>query len=61
MGFFKDLGLMYVLHISHAAVQVVWDTTYEVGCGKAWCDRVTGDDGKSRSNVWIVTCNYGPV
>ncbi|XP_077982588.1 peptidase inhibitor 15-like [Glandiceps talaboti] len=38
--------------------QVVWASSYAVGCGKAFCSSVTSS---SFTNAVIVTCNYGPA
>ncbi|XP_033120160.1 protein jagged-1b-like [Anneissia japonica] len=37
--------------------QVVWATSYSVGCGLSFCE--TTNDG--HNNAWIITCNYGPA
>ncbi|XP_070574534.1 uncharacterized protein [Ptychodera flava] len=38
--------------------QVVWASTYAVGCGIAHCTTVTSS---TFTNAFIVTCNYGPA
>ncbi|KAJ8042198.1 GLIPR1-like protein 1 [Holothuria leucospilota] len=42
--------------------QVVWASSYAVGCGRTFCSTVTWDDGANVwNNAWLVTCNYGPA
>ncbi|XP_033118755.1 peptidase inhibitor 15-A-like [Anneissia japonica] len=36
--------------------QIVWADSHALGCGLSYCSSTT--DGAT--NVWIITCNYGP-
>jgi len=40
--------------------QMVWDTTFAVGCGRNYCPDGVYDSG-SDSFRWIVACHYGPA
>lgn len=42
-------------------IQNVWATTYAVGCGQTFCTEARDNDGRTFTNAWLVTCNYGPA
>nr|XP_054748344.1 uncharacterized protein LOC129253930 isoform X1 [Lytechinus pictus] len=44
-------------HVCGHYTQVVWASTYAVGCGRTFCSSVSN----GWSNAYIVTCNYGPA
>ncbi|XP_072169425.1 uncharacterized protein [Diadema setosum] len=40
--------------------QVVWASSYALGCGRALCATASSDTA-NYTNVYIITCNYGPA
>ncbi|XP_041457587.1 protein HEG homolog 1-like [Lytechinus variegatus] len=40
--------------------QVVWASSYAVGCGRSLCEFATSESS-NYTNVYIITCNYGPA
>ncbi|XP_072013924.1 uncharacterized protein [Amphiura filiformis] len=43
--------------------QVVWATSRELGCSRAWCSKLIDNEGNfnGETNRWIEACNYAPA
>ena len=53
-------------HTHTHAPQLVWATTYKVGCGVYRCDELRGwddedeDDDNDDDSAYFLVCDYGP-
>ena len=41
-------------------MQLVWDETYLLGCGKTACPNLAFPDGQGRTSATLFVCNYAP-